>query len=430
MSQAERTSSCSGPSCPLTELVEQERVKELQTERIKEREYGWNKPKHTPTKSLTRSASSLNLRAHERPRTLSSVTGYTPPRPDSAQSLLSPHSLTPAQPRRSLSRQSSANSLRSAASGDSRAPSPALSNIDTEPEEERGIVHERERNWNSPRPQWGEHNHGRSPSPLPESLPASPSAAKTGSPSPRERKDSSASLSHVSGRQRTQSLRTSPAPTSNGHTRARTPSSISFDVKGKTPLTARRLGVPRASPGPPSRSPSPVRASQDESEAKAQPSGFGSRFGWSFPVNRTPLPPLELDTEPDSPVKPRASTPSRLSLKNSAASHIPRPSSALGDASAAKKRGHKRSITELSKPTGPVPPPATPPSVRHDEEEDGDSEISIEIDTGSDPEPEPEGDEESRFPSFHADSQMDAVFGKLTFTVRQWIRCSYRRLHS
>ena len=412
MSQAERTSCPTARKHLLTDIIERERVKELETERNKEREHGWNKPKQTPSKSLTRSSSSLNLRSQERPRMLSSVAGHTPPRADSEQSFLSPHSLTPGQPRRSLSRRSSTSSLHSAASGNSRAPSPALSYTDAEPEEEREVEHERERNWNSPRPKWGEHHHGRSPSPLPASAPA----AKTAGPSPRERKDSSVSLSYVSGRERTQSLRTSPAPTASRHIRTRTQSSISFDVKGKTPLTAKSLVAPRASLGPPSRSPSPVRVQPDESQA----SDFRSRFGWTFPVNRTPLPPLELDTEPDSPAKPRAAastaTPSRMSLKSPAASHIPRPSSALGEASAGKKRGHKRSITELSKPTGAIPPPATPPGApgaRKDEDgEDGDSEISIEIDTGSDPEPELEEEEESRFPSFHADSQMDVVYGE------------------
>lgn len=398
-----------------------DRTKGQETERNKEREHGWNKPRNSLSKSLTRSSSSANLRTQERTRTLASVTGHTPPRADSAQSFLSSQSLTPGQPRRSLSRQSSTNSLRSA---DSRAPSPALSNIDTEPEEERVVVHERERNWNSPRPKWGEHQHGRSPSPLPESMPVSTSAAQTGSPSTKERKDSSASLSHLSGRQRTQSLRprTSLAPALGGHPRVRTQSSIAFDMKGKTPLAARTVGSQRASPVPPSRSPSPVRVAQDESEAQPG-AGHPSRFGWSFPANRMQLPPLELDTEPDSPEKPRASSPSRLSLKGPAASHIPRPSSVLGDASAAKRRGHKRSITELSKPTGSIPPPTTPPSPRYDEHEGNvDSEVSIEVDSGSDPEPEPQ--EESRFPSFHADSQMDAVFGELTCKVRQCIRCS------
>ncbi|KAH9830856.1 uncharacterized protein C8Q71DRAFT_325252 [Rhodofomes roseus] len=414
MSQAERLSSSFFMSLVwLTQyVVERERVKELEQERQKEREHGWNKAKHAQSKTLERSSSSLNLRPHERTRTLSSVvSAHTPPRPDSAQSFLSPHTHTPGQPRHSLSRQSSSNSLRGSASEHSRAASPAgsMSGMELEPEEKE-FVHVRERNWNSPRPKWDIHTH-RSPSPVPPATSASGSKVV----SPRERRDSSMSTSHASVRQRTESLRSSPAPTATGHARTRTLSSMSYDTKGKTLMKpkspAPSLGMPSKSPGFSSRSPSPVRATHDESEhSDSQPPtpGFRSRFGWAFPVNRTQLPPLELDNEIDSPEKRRPATSissSRLSLKSPGTSHIPRPSSALGDAAeAAKKRGHRRSITELSQSNGPIPP------VSHTDERD-DDEISIEIDHGSDSDPDPEDeDEESRFPSFHSESQMDPVF--------------------
>ncbi|KZT67202.1 hypothetical protein DAEQUDRAFT_408343 [Daedalea quercina L-15889] len=408
MSQAERPSSSFLVCCRrLTQVyTERERVKELELERQQEREHGWNKSRNASSKTLNRSASSLSLHPHERTRTLSSVMQHTPPRPDSAQSFLSPHSHTPGQPRRSLSRQSSTSSLRSSASGHSRAGSPTGS-VSVEPEEEKEVEHERERNWNSPRPKWSEqpHHHGRSPSPMPASTP--PASAKA--VGPRERKDSTASLAQVSGRQRTQSLRSSPVPAASAHARTRTQSSIPADLKGKAPLKpwspAHSLNVPDKSPEQPSRSPSPVHPARADGESRSHTPGHRSRFGWTFPVNRTQLPPLELDTEPDSPEKLRTAAKSRLSLKSPAAgSHLPRPASALGDAPASK-RGHRRSVTELSKPTGPVPP-ASDGDERGDEE-DG---MHIEVESGSDTEPDEDAQTESPFPSFHAESQMDAVF--------------------
>ncbi|KAI0331187.1 hypothetical protein GY45DRAFT_651865 [Cubamyces sp. BRFM 1775] len=83
----------------------------------------------------------------------------------------------------------------------------------------------------------------------------------------------------------------------------------------KSPLThstADNKPSPRARAGSSAKPPSP-----DKSESSH---GFKSRFGWSFPQKRVPLPPLELDE--DSPRKPPPRPSSRSSLA-AIPSHIP-----------------------------------------------------------------------------------------------------------
>lgn len=117
--------------------ADRERIRELERERNVEREREWNK-RHP---KLTRPKSSLSLHSptqDPRARTQS----FSPlTRPESQASLLSP------EDRSGLRRHHSFNSARSA------SPSGSWTSQDEDPE----TVHERERNWNSPRPKWHDH---------------------------------------------------------------------------------------------------------------------------------------------------------------------------------------------------------------------------------------------------------------------------------
>ncbi|CCL98358.1 uncharacterized protein FIBRA_00353 [Fibroporia radiculosa] len=310
--------------------------KETERERQKEREREWNKPKS----KLSRPSSSLSLR--ERTRTMSE-----PQRPESAQAFVS-------SAHRTLSRHSSMNSI----SGSSRAASPAGSvsshdhNLDTKPE----VAQERERNWNSPRPRWVQQppHQGRPSSPMPSTL-APPPGQKAGTPpkSPRResyvrpRANSSASFK-LSSLQESATLSSGTI----GQTLPRSkspllPSSASNSLaadKARSPSSASKVDI---SPG---------------LKESTQASGFRSRFGWSFPQNRAPLPPLELDTH--SPERPPQRPSSRL---NGAAntSMIPvrspnkissfeRSHSPMEESD--RRRGHRRNLTEFSHTVGAIPP--------------------------------------------------------------------------
>ncbi len=273
-------------------------MKDTEQDKNKQRERLWNKPE-----PALRSSSSLSMHSPlERSRTNSQ-----PKRPDSAQSLS-----------RSGSRPLSWHSV-SSASGSDRPYSPAgsLNSIDREWLEKNPIVVERERNWNSAHPRW-EHQVPRpmSPIPSPPIVASSPYAYKgtpNGSPS------SSQSISRTQPRS-TQILN-GGSPRSSARIRTQSMNDQNL-TKSLPPLT--RAGtdskIPRAN------SPS-LRKTPETSEEYGTPlgSGPGSRFGWSFPKKRDPLPPLDLQDESDTQAV-NAPSSSRLAAPDFAAatgSHIP-----------------------------------------------------------------------------------------------------------
>ncbi|CDO75530.1 hypothetical protein BN946_scf184871.g11 [Trametes cinnabarina] len=122
----------------------------------------------------------------------------------------------------------------------------------------------------------------------------------------------------------------------------------------KSPL-AHSTAENKMSPHPRAKSPATTPADK----AETSQTGYKSRFGWSFPAKRTPLPPLELDQ--DSPQKPASRPSSRTSLSTTP-SHIPvrSPRKGAQESSTAghseKKRSHRRSVTELAESVGSIPP--------------------------------------------------------------------------
>lgn len=320
-------------------------MKEFQEERKIQREREWNRPQP----KLSRSSSSLSLNKSERVRAIS-----TPSRPDSAASYLSPTA---------LHRRDSVTSL---ASSRPSSPTSSVSSKDIEEEVVHEIVHIRERNWNSPRPDW--HMHRRSLSPLPRSRPGSP----TGSPvqaqtlAPRSRTNTT-----TMPRSRTNSM-TSPQSRTNSSTHGNSLSVPSPVAHTKTPVGQRmpQPKTPSRSPAeklsPHGRSKSPVPPTPPPENAESSQQSYRSRFGWSFPRQKAALPPLELDQE--SPHKPLSRPSSRTSLSAGAstASHIPVRSPRKGDHGSStsmsmpslpeKKRLHRRTTTEFTESIGAVPP--------------------------------------------------------------------------
>ncbi|KXN90177.1 hypothetical protein AN958_04667 [Leucoagaricus sp. SymC.cos] len=178
-----------------------ERMKEMERERNHERERDWNRPHPR----VTRPGSSLSLHSPQpthRSRT-SSISSMESIRPGSAMSNMSidsgesPHTrvrtssglsnrprtnLTGNRPGSALSNDSMPiadfpQNLRRHNSLTSRADSPASSKGNGSQPEETEIEHERERNWNAPRPKW----HRRSLPNTPDRL-TSPRSTKPSSP--------------------------------------------------------------------------------------------------------------------------------------------------------------------------------------------------------------------------------------------------------
>ncbi|KAF7315261.1 hypothetical protein MIND_00040500 [Mycena indigotica] len=195
-----------------------ERMMDFEKEKAHEREQGWNK-----RYSLHASSTSSLLPPVERTRKLSH-----PSRPGSSLSLHSPSR---------------------GASPASAATSPTTS--DEEERVHHEIDHERERNWNAPKPKWGKHEriqhaHHRSPSPLPASPVASTSRPE------RSRVDSLTRRATPKGESLTVA-RVSPVPTSTSTLRhVRSKSSI------LSPTQQRPLSYPARpnSPLPPLQTPS------------------------------------------------------------------------------------------------------------------------------------------------------------------------------
>jgi len=119
-------------------------VKDAEKGKLKAREREWNKPPTTPNRSPAH--------VHERVHKLST--------PGSGPARDSPHSLTARNLELHHRRSSSRNSL--------TPHSPASSIVSFDQERDRGTEHLRERNWNSPRPNW-DGSRG-SPSPTPSNV--------------------------------------------------------------------------------------------------------------------------------------------------------------------------------------------------------------------------------------------------------------------
>ncbi|RDB24915.1 hypothetical protein Hypma_008048 [Hypsizygus marmoreus] len=348
-----------------------ERLAELERERNLERERDWNK-RHP---KVTRPTSSLSMHSSpgtDRPRTQSLANMS---RPDSTQLLT---------PDRSLHRHHSYTHS-------SRATSPALSTtashdgkLDSEEEE---IVHERERNWNAPRPKWGQHEH----------------SYRLGSPSQSY---------SPSGRPRAESLKSPVADGEAPGHRGQTPAQVaSFRVNGvhgesnstlpPRPLSplppAKTSASPRhghhpSSPAqiPPPHSPLPPLSSTTAKGKAPEKSSLsnkpnvpstdksqtpsGSRPAYSFMRNRTPLPPLELEKEtperlppsvksipPPSPSPTPGVRPSSRTSGTPKHSGIPVRSPKKSQALSKSNNAHPKVVDERSHTESPKsdPPPRT-----------------------------------------------------------------------
>ncbi|GLB37275.1 hypothetical protein LshimejAT787_0403260 [Lyophyllum shimeji] len=282
-----------------------ERLAELERERNKEREREWNKP-HP---NVTRSSSSLSIqspKAAERARTRSLI------QLGSARVLSPAHNLQPHHSHTDSSRASSPTS--SLTGGHEKADS-----------EEEEINHERERNWNAPRPKWTHHDHHRPQSPLPSQSPDPPSekesftasGVKPGE-SPVHERHLTPSASRVGGRSQTGD-NISPS--------ARAASPLPPGGRSTSPLTHhnKHKDPQNQPPAPRTKSPLPptttIRGKRTEAEESNLPQSFAVshshktslqtpaphsrtdvRAGFSLVRHRTPLPPLEL--ERDTPERP------------------------------------------------------------------------------------------------------------------------------
>lgn len=306
-------------------ITDRERVAELERERNIEREREWNK-RHP---NLSRPTSSLSLHSptpSERSRTYSQ-----PTRPESAEL---PHLNRHLQRHHSFSNSSRASSP---------AHSLSASNGGKEESEEEEVIHERERNWNAPRPKWSQHEHSYGPS-SPSRIPGfSPTAnlsngrmrtqslkssATRNVESPDHRRPAASHKVDDIRRSATPSPRpSSPLPsdrrnsTSSAHEQS--PSSSprgnetrsrnhSFALRPRSPLTTigrangkgKEVEKDRTSNGS-------ATTDSPKSQPKHTPShvsGSGLHAGFSFVRNRTVLPPIEKET-PERPVQraPRSS---------------------------------------------------------------------------------------------------------------------------
>jgi hypothetical protein len=348
----------------LSYLIDRERIHELEKERNVEREREWNK-RHPAT---SRPASSLSMHSHSPHHPERTRTQSHPTRPD-----LSPDH---------LHRHHSFNS------GRSSSPSSSVRSHDSEKELESEFKHEiehvRERNWNAPHPKWNPnapHHHGRSMSPLPPSLSPRPSISHmhshsrdlfTGSPrveSPTHhslggKSTLRPSSSHSSLNVKDKAPPQIPPPLPHSATR-----------KGKQPTTSHHPTnhSSRAwSPLPPTDH-ADTHTKEKENGGASKTPAPSSRFGWQFPRNKNPLPPLELDQHSPQrianpvhlgtsspPLPTPGSRPTSRASGSVKASHIPVRSPHIPErnvgSSVGLKKGHKRSTAELGESTGGIPP--------------------------------------------------------------------------
>ncbi|TCD61633.1 hypothetical protein EIP91_008139 [Steccherinum ochraceum] len=345
-------------------------MKEAEEEKNKERERLWNMPAHAHAR--TRTSSSLGMNTNS-PSSADRIRTYsTPARPDSAQGYLSPV--------HSLSRKHSISSL----SSSSRASSPAQSHSPAaiREKEKDPVVHVRERNWNSPHPKWKPEPR-RSVSPMPPADAEGPSGrARNGSVSASRggvgvKVKARRSLDVLSSPSSSLGVvnKSSPPARDKGKGREsdvskrssssllKSPSfSSSSSSKPPASASADRPKSPQPPPPPPEPEPEPP-----SSPSKSKVPNFKSRFGWSFPHDRAPLPPLEHDPDDD----PEARAPSPVRLLAREGSRIPTATSSgfvassgngeggvngAGTTQIQKKKGHRRSPTEFSEAVGRVPP--------------------------------------------------------------------------
>ncbi|KAH7926545.1 hypothetical protein BV22DRAFT_1062786 [Leucogyrophana mollusca] len=331
-----------------------DRISDLDREKNHEREREWNKrqPPPRPTSSL-----SLHSPTHSR-------THSHPPRPPSTTPYLAPTHA-------SLSRQSSHSSL-----GRPGSPTSSLgsrgSMKEHKDEEVREVVHERERNWNSPQPKWNSTRHNSHGSGGNEGVFSSPSH----------------SYSH--SRPLSQSMRGSSSLTSSA-----------LEAHDKNPPSMSKPSLHRADTTPTTTTPaqshkhrpeSPTlqsngHASYGRQDTTSYTPAAASRFGFSFPRSHASLPPLELDSSPERRLNATRQTDSshRHTRRTSTPSPTPssRPSSRASGAvkfsmipvrSTPKTpgsrtngkgmegseggyvKGHRRRSTEFSESVGRVPP--------------------------------------------------------------------------
>ncbi|KZT29055.1 hypothetical protein NEOLEDRAFT_1145361 [Neolentinus lepideus HHB14362 ss-1] len=350
-------------------------------------ENGWNKTRPR--------LSSANLRMLQSSSSSSRIrTQSIPARPDSAQSM---HSVMSSQsstsqipsmpstrPHRGPRRTSS---ITSSGAGSSIAP---VEGEEEEEEEVKEVLHERERNWNSPHPKWELTNRSLSP------VSPDQSVLSGSSPSPTHKRFS------LNFRRRTESLgvlmrakaeekEEEPVPVKtpakkpplrsaasmsglspNGHS-PKSPSSPNLHAKsGSQSPSYLGLDSKRASGSqiPRPKSPMPPPNSRAKSNPELSKAGermtklpaFKGAAAFQFPSkNLPPLPPLELDEDlqEESPHAPEVT-----SSENSAEAEEPseafRSGNGNGEAStkssADGKRGHRRSLTEFTGAVGAIPP--------------------------------------------------------------------------
>ncbi|KAG9316683.1 hypothetical protein JVU11DRAFT_2743 [Chiua virens] len=257
----------SRPSSSGSQADYRDRISELDRERSYEREREWNK-RHLPSRPSSSMSTSSNhsfTHAHTHPPRSPSATPY----------------LTPTHS--SLQRKSSRTSLRS------DSPASLASSRDSLKEREEGekmeVAHERERNWNSPRPHW---ITSKSPS----------SHLKTQNQNNHSLRPTS-SLPHLRG--------------SNGHqdtSRASTKLRASPKVDFSLPMSPRllRKSGDRSDLGLEESATGTIQSTPLNGSSPSKAPGATSRFGWDFA--RSPLPPLELDDSEEhrkSTSSPRAS---------------------------------------------------------------------------------------------------------------------------
>jgi serine/arginine repetitive matrix protein 2 len=301
--------------------------------------------------------SSLDMHSRSSHRPERTRTESHPSRPESATSH---HSLDHHRRKHSFNSGRSSSPTSSVQSRDSEK--------DLELEVQREIRHVRERNWNAPRPKWSsnaQHHRGLSVSPSSSTsmshIHSHPHGLHTNSPrveSPTHRLLAGKPTLRLSS-SHSSLITKDQAPL--------VPSPVSLSAKGKGKQQA-------AIHHHTSRSSSPIDHTdphmKDDGNALKGPAS-STRFGWQFPRNKNPLPPLQFDEHSldglVSPAHPRTlSSPlptpgSRPTSRASASvmpSHIPVRSPHVSErnvgSSSGLKKGHKRSTTELSEPAGGV----------------------------------------------------------------------------
>ncbi|EPQ57166.1 hypothetical protein GLOTRDRAFT_115203 [Gloeophyllum trabeum ATCC 11539] len=357
-----------------------ERPASATKEKAAEMERNWNKPRPR--------LSSANLRLHQSSSFQRSRTQSFPSRPDSAQST---QSIVSTQSSRSQVPSLKPRSQRRTSSITSSGRGSSIGSIDPdeEPEFEEVVLHERERNWNSPHPKWEISRRSISPAPPSRSTSPMPSPSPThsrfslnfrrrteslgilkGTP-PEEKTGGTASMKTPAKKPGLRTAASQSALSVSGHG-PKSPSSPHLQAKaGSQSPSYLGLEPKRASHIP--RPKSPMPSSQSRAKSNPELSNAGHRptklptfkgAGFQFPSrSHSPLPPLELDEDSmdnsDHALNVNdENTRSDGEIDGSAeASHSPEESrEPPAESNAARKRGHRRSLTEFSVAVGAIPP--------------------------------------------------------------------------